>query len=259
MDNNLEYKDLSAKTRKGVPRKLKPFWNAELSAFWKLACQKERDYLHFKGRLTTRNQLHTAFREARNVFDRHYRKEKRNHFRQQQELLHSLHPGDPKQFWDAINKLGPGKATDMSHGVTLQDGSVSFSAHDVLNKWKTDFQSLFRPTCPANDDTLDDDSLNHIVARWENEYEEVQTRAVNTQPNIRREAQALNEDITLAETRKIIAGLGNNKATILDNIPNEILQNEYLLPLLHKLFSIMLQNIQCGPVNVAPVCDCTLS
>lgn len=132
----------------------------------------------------------------------------------------------------------------MSHGVTLPDGSVSFSTHDVLNKWKTDFQSLFRPTSPTNDGTLDDDSLNRIAARWENEYEEVQTRAVNTQPNIRQEA--LNEGITLAETRKIIAGLGNNKATGLDNIPYEIFKNEYLLPLLHKLFST------CFKYNVVP-------
>ena len=52
----------------------------------------------------------------------------------------------------------------------------------------------------------------------------------------------LNAPINETETRKVICRLQNNKATGIDNGPNEILKIPEILPLLVKLFNTCFEN-----------------
>ena len=52
----------------------------------------------------------------------------------------------------------------------------------------------------------------------------------------------LNAPINETETMKVICRLQNNKATGIDNVPNEILKIPEILPLLVKLFNTCFEN-----------------
>ena len=56
-------------------------------------------------------------------------------------------------FWKTIGKIGVGqnrKRPIPMEGV-LDDGSMSNDTQNVLNKWKTDFSSLFNVEIPVSD------------------------------------------------------------------------------------------------------------
>ena len=50
---------------------------------------------------------------------------------------------NPTEFWKSIAKLGPKTESGIPMEVKRDDGSVSDDLNEVLERWKSDFASLF--------------------------------------------------------------------------------------------------------------------
>ena len=79
MDGHIMYKNASKKSKKHY-KNHKPFWNDELTAFWKNMAQAEKEYLKFKN-TPRRNILHKKFTTKRKLFDKLLRNTKRSYYR----------------------------------------------------------------------------------------------------------------------------------------------------------------------------------
>ena len=53
-----------------------------------------------------------------------------------------MQTSNPKEFWNEINKLGPGKNKQSPSYVKMDDGTISRDKMDILKKWKQDFSQL---------------------------------------------------------------------------------------------------------------------
>lgn len=135
MDKTIPFKDINTKTtKKGLRGRQKPFWNPELSDLWKKACTEEKKYLKCKGPRREHEQRRTEFKQARRRFDNSYRKAEREYRKEQGKHISNLRTDNPKEFWQAIKNLGPGKQRDTVSGVKLEDGSISLDPNIVLQK-----------------------------------------------------------------------------------------------------------------------------
>ena len=92
---------------------------------------------------------------------------------------------------------------------------------DTLEVWKQEFSTLFNRTDLDNNDAEYMNLLNELNDR-ENEITTDNYECDNF----------LNERILLLELKETIAKLKSGKATGLDQIPNEVIKNDVLLPYL---------------------------
>ena len=81
--------------------------------------------------------------------------------RHRNELLNNC-TSDQSDFWKSIGKVGIGqyKGNKITMEVLLDDGSVSSKLSYILDKWKTDFSSLFDSEISSVPD--DDASDSHV-------------------------------------------------------------------------------------------------
>ncbi|MCP3932900.1 MAG: hypothetical protein GY705_27830 [Bacteroidetes bacterium] len=80
-----------------------------MSSKWKEVTQKEKDFLKCKGSKKEKDAKRECYRSALRIFDRSYRKAKRNFFKKQGEEIEQLQTNDPQTFWQKIKELGPEK------------------------------------------------------------------------------------------------------------------------------------------------------
>ena len=106
------------------------------------------------------------------------------------------------QFWKSIGKTGILAASKkrIPMEVVLGDGSVSLNIADILNKWKSDFGSLFRNVNPLADQAPEIDQ-NIVFSQEHDTY---------------------NEHISILDVKREIDDAKLGKASGIDTIPIEV-------------------------------------
>ena len=95
----------------------------------------------------------------------------------------------------------------------------------VKNKWKHDFDGLYRRSNEATSDF-------HQNIRYQKMLIENQILNNETEENV-----YLNNEITSEEIKKVINGLKSRKSPGIDGIQNELLYNDNCLPIFKSLFN----------------------
>ena len=230
MDSELTFKDYTPGMRSRRKHN-KPYWNDDLKELWAQARDAEKKYLKWRGDDARRNDLQHNFQYLRKQFDKELRRAERVYNAQQRDHIQQMRTDDPKRFWDAIKKLGPGNTSDMRiDKVKLDDGSVSSDPEQIMNKWKHDFETLYQRSNIADNATENDflAALDRQRAQWQEEYDAATAgqgpRRDDLQEDVYLASLQLNSAITLQETLNALKQCKNGKATGIDNVPNEILK-----------------------------------
>ena len=224
MNSQLQYKDYTPGT-KSRRKYSKPYWNDDLQLLWTKTRDAEKKYLKWRGDNTQRNYLRRRFLEHRKHFDKELRLTKRWDNALQRDHIQQLRTDDPKGFWDAIRKLGPGNATHLNTDkVKLDHGSTSMDPKLVMAKWKTDFEALYQ-RCNSPDNSVDNNFLEHLerqTAEWEEQFQAATTGQGPPRSDLEEDiylaSLQLNASITLQETINALKQCKNGKATGIDNI-----------------------------------------
>ena len=172
MDSELTFKDYTPGMRSRRKHN-KPYWNDDLKELWAQARDAEKKYLKWRGDNARRNDLQHNFQYLRKQFDKELRRAERVYNAQQRDHIQQMRTDDPKRFWDAIKKLGPGNTSDMRiDKVKLDDGSVSSDPEQIMNKWKHDFETLYQRSNIPDNATENDflAALDRQRAQWQEEY-----------------------------------------------------------------------------------------
>lgn len=191
----------------------------------------EKEFLNCKGNKRKRRESRQVFIEKRKRFDTQLRREERQFTQNLRKNIQTLYTKHPKDFWNEIYKIGPGKQNRVIDSVLLDDGSISNDSCVILSKWIEDCSRLFSKEANNDSDEFVQ-FIKQINAQWEENDLDPTTN--------------LNDKITIDEIKNALRKLKNGKATGSDNIPNEILKQESLVTVLCELFNV------CLTYNVIP-------
>ena len=219
MKKFLRYRNVFPQSAKRLKRRTKPFWTEQLSDLWKTVCEKEKRFTLAQG--AQRRRFRQEFVQARQDFDRNYRKAKRNYQNQVIHEIENLSDTNHIEFWNKIKQLGPRKKEEIPLETYDEHGNIISHFPYVLEKWKKDFENLYNFQPQQNE--FDDDFYNECL----NSGDHV---AGFTLEN-------LDGCITLEEIQKVVNHSKNNKSVGLDNLPYEIFKNNQSDKILVKLFN----------------------
>ena len=124
MDHWFRSHNINQKSRKKFKYSSKPFWNDHLSSLWEQLCIAESQYLNSIQNSKLRKKLLLKFKESQSIFDKFYKKYKRKFQRDKQFDIERLNTDNPKEFWNALNNLGPRKSTMIPMEVYDKDGTI---------------------------------------------------------------------------------------------------------------------------------------
>ncbi len=148
-------------------------------------------------------KLRHEFQEAQKIFDQNYRKTERSYRKNTIIEIENFSSSNPNNFRDSIKKLGPRKTKDIPMEVYDNDNNIVTDLPNVLNKWKSEFETLYN-FCPEPGN-FDDKFDSECTSNLDNENEDY--------------FRELDNDITIDEVRKAINQTHNNKSVGLDNLP----------------------------------------
>ena len=105
----------------------------------------EKNYLKAPQHSTLRQNLRNIFLAEQRQFDRYYSKVKRKFEREKRQYIERLNTDNPREFWKELKSIGPKKKKqNIPMEVYSNDGSKEIDTNFVLDKWKTDFESLYK-------------------------------------------------------------------------------------------------------------------
>lgn len=215
MYSKLSYKTVNISSSHRKRRAGKPWWSDKLSDLWNIMCHNERKWLDCKNR-SDKLHLKSVYISSRKIFDHEVQRCKRIYWYSMQNDLLNDCKVDSNQFWKSIGKIGIGysKNKQIPMEVRLDNGDISSTVTDVLQKWKTDYSSLFKEydAPPLLDFLQDPDSSDNV---------------------------SFNERISIFEVKKAISSAKIGKACGADNIPTEVLKNDTTVYFLHVLFNVI--------------------
>jgi hypothetical protein len=189
----------------------KPFWDDELSEWWKNLCKAEYEYLASRQNSRARRHLLNNFKQKQNIFDKSFRKAKCKFERDKRINIERLNTENPREFWKALNNLGPRKKNNIPMQVYDEEGNVTGEIDKVMSKWKSDFHNLFQG---YDTNEFNTEFYNQVFN--EKERLEAEGHNINT--------DTFNSVISLEETQKVLGRAKNNKVVGAENLPNEILK-----------------------------------
>lgn len=242
-----KFKKLSK--RCGTP--YKEFWNSNLSALWRdiQHCYKNAKEL-LKGvnkkklkRLTKIHPLVARYLDSQHLFDRALRAAKKKFCLEMIVNMEDLSKiGNPKDFWSAVDKLGPRTSKSIVCEAFDKNGCATRDPGAVFAHWKNCFEGLYG-TAPTGD--FDENFFETIMKEFDPENISMSSDSV------------LNSPITLVEVKKVVDSAKSGKATGPDLIPTEALQNVVCIQLLYKLFSHCFNNgvlpSEWSKCNIVPI------
>jgi len=160
--------------------------------------------------------LKAAYVRSRKIFDREVQKSKRQYWFQMQNNLLNECEMNHAEIRKSIGKIGVHYSGIklIPEEVVLDDGSVSTSIQQVLNRWKSDFSSLFERRPHTNVNVDNSDLEGNVVD------------------------SSFNEIILLQDVKKAIFKSKMGKAYGVDGIPSEVLHNDAVIYFLHVLFNL---------------------
>ena len=137
------------KHRRYKPKK--PFWNEELAAQFADVVEKEKNLKKCTLRFLKRG-LRQQFKQARDSFDKMYRRAERQYKRGQMTDIESICTTDPTRFWESLKKLGPHKHTTIPMEVYAENDEIVCDKEVVLDTWKNEFKKLYNDGARQNQD-----------------------------------------------------------------------------------------------------------
>ena len=143
MDVKLKYFNVNCQKR--ARRSLKPWWNQNLKTLFDDFASSEKIYLKCKRR-QHKTQLFNEFKYKRKLFDREYRKAKRNFLHEEKVGISESETKNPSEFWSKLKNLG--KSTNkksIPNEVLLESGKVSHEQSDILKHWRDTFSEIYNP------------------------------------------------------------------------------------------------------------------
>lgn len=163
-----------------------------------------------------------SYRKAMERFDKELRHAKRK-FRVEKiaDIEQLAEKGDPKKFWDAVNKLGPRAKKSVFCEAIDDNGEVSRDPRLVNELWFTEYSQLYGS--PSQGD-FDDEHLHDVERRLRHLQQEGGRN------------ELLDSPITEQEVQKVVKLLSAKKACGLDGIPNEVLKLPLCVGVLTRLF-----------------------
>jgi len=200
----------------GKPSRLsrKAWWNETLSALWSEVTFAERKWLKTTSR-GYKAQAKAIFVAKRKYFDRQVQRSKRKYWYEKQYNMDKDCKSDQSQFWKNIGKIGVKSVRKcIPMEIVNADGSTTTSIDDVLERWKTDFSSLF------NVITVDDNQNETLFPDYVSD-----------------EYPVFNEDISILEVKHAVESANRGRAPGFDTIPVEVLNNDISVAFLHVLFN----------------------
>ena len=130
----------------------KPWWSTELTTLWKSMKDKEKQYLTQNKSHCNNNIHYQSLKSAREKFDKTLRKTERAYSEKFTSKLESLTTKNPWEFWNTIKLMGPRKQ-DIPSAVYKNDSDeLTYDIEYVKNKWKHDFDGLYRRSNEATSD-----------------------------------------------------------------------------------------------------------
>ena len=211
----------------------KPWWNANLSDKWKEVAVAEKQFLKCNGNRKERWSERNHYKTLLKQFDREYNKSRRKYFANQGAEIEALQDQNPQEFWKKLKNLGPTKVKDtIPMEILKNDGTSNFEANDILDKWAHDFDQLYK-----GNGEFDEEFFKNIKSAKE-EFDAYAEQMVG--PEVQH-AELMDTKITRMEVLKAIQKCKFNKATGFDEIQNEVLKNQYSVPLLQKIFDSCFQ------------------
>ncbi|CAC5403804.1 unnamed protein product [Mytilus coruscus] len=136
------------------------------------------------------------------------------------DLLTELEKPNSRDFWKQIGKIriSNDRRDQIPWEVIDDTGEVIMDKECVLQKWKTDYQTLF------NDQT---DSMLYDECH----LDRIKKGEISSDPELV-DTSCLNEPITRCEVEKAVSRLKLRKAAGIDNIPAENAELQYELSIL---------------------------
>ncbi len=152
-------------------------------------------------------------------------------------MLHDLEEvcnNDPRKFWDYLDKLGPRQNKSIPMKVYDDNHEIVSELDRVLDKWKTEFHSLY--SCPSNsDDNFNETFYENALHNKRIKEQEMDSDEYVSNPEI-------NMPLSFEELERCVGKLKLKKAVGLDVIPNEVLKKHDVMMLLFYLYQNFLNN-----------------
>ena len=163
MGKCFKIRNIYPQSKKRLKRSVKPFWNDNLQNLWKVLCKNENEFIKAKG--NHRNLARHNFKTAQKEFDKMYRKNERAYQYQKQIEIEEINTNDPNKFWETLKNLGPRKRNVIPFEIYNEDGNLTSTHNEVLNKWKSDFDQLY--SFNPESEEFDDDFYNWCIMNSE--------------------------------------------------------------------------------------------
>ena len=131
--------------------------------------------------------------------------------------------------------MGPKTEKQAIDSVKLENGEISYEYETILRKWKDDFSNLLLNE--ISDLFLE--NTRKLLEDWEDQMENMNIDTDNNSTQNQTVDQSdilLNTEISIEELNSALKSAKANKATGIDNLPNEILKCERIKELILKLF-----------------------
>ena len=186
-----------------------------------------------------KSALRREYFECRKRFDKKVRQCERQHFAKQHQHISDLQTQNPKEFWSEISKLGPRKSKTNIDSVYTSDGNITYNSQEILRKCKTDFSTLFNNSNGNYDDNFLSE-IQGITREWELEFDQARQNADLN--GIDASNFELNRPITTEEVRRSLTAAKTGRDVGIDNLPNENLKSNVLIPVLKTLFKACLEH-----------------
>ena len=221
------------------PKANKPWWDGELTLKWKEQCIAERNWKKLKnGNIKL---MQNNFVKSRKEFDRLYQKKRRQWMSNEKEKLYKAMKENSREFWKKIDQIGIGNERNKYPGqeVKLDTGKITSDRKEVLKKWEDDFKSLFieKDITDFDDNFLRESEL----------FLEQHDKGISQQNVMDAEDEwNLNSEITYDEVSRSVLRAKLRKASGIDEIPTEVLQNTTVISFLTTLFQ------QCFKKGMVP-------
>ena len=223
-DKHLDYHTATKSVRKRF-KYHKPWWTTELSTLWKNMKEKEQQFLKQKNSSHSNNTFYQSFKLARQKFDKVLRQTERAYSRKVTTNLEHITTTNPREFWNTIKSMGPRKQNIPFTVYKNDTVELTDDIEYVKNKWKNDFDGLYKRSSEANSDF-------HQNIKYQKTQFEYQMLNGQLEEN-----DFLNDEITTSEIKRVINGLKARKTPGIDGIQNELLSNDNCLPILSSLFN----------------------
>ena len=233
MDDYIEYYNVYPNARKRLKIQ-KPYWNDDLMNAWKIMVTAEKCIRKNYNR-SIKNHLRSDFLHKQKQFDKLLRQTERKYNKQKAFEIEQINTTNPAEFWRQIKDLGPKKSSKIPMEVYDSTSSNKlYDTEEVLNKWRTDFETLYN--IPEDEHAnFDGDFYDNILSNVSDikEWELINQNANDVD---------YNQPFVSAELDKVCERIKTGKAVGPDFIPNEVLKQDGLRTLLLNFINMCFMN-----------------